>query len=417
MSEIDITPEFRSFPPAAWGTTTTEFLAQEPTLADFQTPVLTLERPALDNNVAVMAEWLRERGFEIAPHGKTTMAPQLWQQLLDAGAWGITLATPWQVQLARFFGVTRIILANTLVDPAALRWLAEELSDDSFEFSCWVDSQQAIQAMEEALDGIELPRPIDVLVELGAPGGRTGARSIEGALGIADAAMRSPYLRVVGVGGYEGSLAHDRKPASVAVVTRYLDELVLLNGLLKHHYEGRTPIVTAGGSAYFDVVADRFAPLAGHATVVLRSGAYQVHDDGFYAGISPLASHDRPLVSAMHGWARVVSRPERGLALLDGGKRDFPIDEGLPVAQLVVGLDDAENGRVLGGSRVVALNDQHTHLHLAEHVNHEDLPVGAIVRFGLSHPCTAMDKWRLIPVIDNASTDDPRVIDVVRTWF
>lgn len=417
MTDSIISPEFRSFPTSAWGSTYTEFLDDDPTLSDFQTPVLTLERAALESNVAVMAEWMRDRGLHIAPHGKTTMAPKLWKQVLDAGAWGITLATPWQVQLARSFGIKRILLANTLVDPAALRWIADELRDDDFEFYCWVDSVESIRAMEAALAGVKLHRPIDVVVELGAPGGRSGARSIEAALWIADTVVASPVLRVRGVGGYEGSLAHDRKPRSLAAVKRYLDEIVLLNGLLAQHYGRLRPIVTAGGSAYFDIVAEKFARLVDTATVILRSGAYQVHDDGFYAGISPFASHDRRLRSAMHGWARVVSRPERGLALLDGGKRDFPIDEGLPHPQLVVGLDPGASAHVLAGSEIIALNDQHAHLTLGEHVSDQDLPVGSIVRLGLSHPCTAMDKWRLIPMIDDASGADPRVVDLVRTWF
>ena len=61
-----------------------------------------------------------------------------------------------------------------------------------------------------------------------------------------------------------------------------------------------------------------------------------MHDDGFYRQISPFdeaaAGPDVPRFHvAMHGLARVVSHPERGLALLDGGKRDFPYDEGLPI--------------------------------------------------------------------------------------
>jgi D-serine deaminase-like pyridoxal phosphate-dependent protein len=36
-----------------------------------------------------------------------------------------------------------------------------------------------------------------------------------------------------------------------------------------------------------------------------------------------------------------------------------------------------------------------------------------VVTFGLSHPCTAFDKWSLLPVLD----DEDRVIDAVRTYF
>jgi D-serine deaminase-like pyridoxal phosphate-dependent protein len=142
--------------------------------------------------------------------------------------------------------------------------------------------------------------------------------------------------------------------------------------------------------------------------VLLRSGAYLIHDDGFYSTISPLARNAGtiPLRSAMHGWARVISRPEPELALLDGGKRDFPYDEGLPRPQLTRG-----GGAVPGGARVTALNDQHTFLRDAQ------VSVGDIVRLGLSHPCTAFDKWNLIPVVSGADEAHPRVVDLVRTFF
>jgi D-serine deaminase-like pyridoxal phosphate-dependent protein len=207
----------------------------------------------------------------------------------------------------------------------------------------------------------------------------------------------------------------------VRSVAGYLDDLVELHRRIEAGigYGGHAPIVTAGGSAYFELVAERLAPLVGSATVLLRSGAYQVHDDGFYHRISPFAQAgaDEQFHAAMHGWVRVLSRPERRLAILDGGRRDFPFDEGLPVPQRIVGLSEQESAHVLAGSAVTQLNDQHAFLQLGEHADDGMLPVGAVVRLGLSHPCTAFDKWRLIPVIDDASLAQPRVVDAVETYF
>jgi D-serine deaminase-like pyridoxal phosphate-dependent protein len=160
--------------------------------------------------------------------------------------------------------------------------------------------------------------------------------------------------------------------------------------------------VTAGGSAYFDIVAEVLGTLTDRATVVLRSGAYQVHDSVHYAEVSPLRDELR---AAMHGWARVLSVPEPGLAILDGGKRDFPYDLDLPVP------DPA--GDVSAG-RILKLNDQHAFL---EFPAERPVRVGEVVRLGLSHPCTAFDKWRVIPVVDDADADDPIVVDLVRTYF
>jgi len=387
MQELLLGPSAKSFPPTSWGMTQQEFLDTAPRLSSFATPLLTLDRAAMAHNVALMSAWASERGLELAPHGKTTMAPQLWQQVLDAGAWGITLATGWQVQLARSFGVRRIILANELVDPVALAWLGSELIDPEFEFVCWVDSVAGVEAMDAGL--ANTARPVDVVLEVGRAGGRAGARGTDDALAVVRAVEASRHLRLAGVGGYEGSYATARSGEGVAAVARYLDSIVELHARIDW---SERPIVTAGGSSWFDLVAEKLGPLRTAATVILRSGAYQVHDDGIYSRITPLPG----LRPAMHGWARVVSAPEPGFALLDGGKRDFPYDEGLPVTPL---------------GTVEKLNDQHAYL------RSDRLEVGQVVRLGLSHPCTAFDKWRLIPVVDDADADDPLVVDLVKTYF
>ncbi|MEV4239018.1 amino acid deaminase [Nocardia sp. NPDC049737] len=410
-------PEHKGLPPAAWGRTVRDFLDSAPHLDEFETPVLTVDRAAVAANVTVMADWAAAAGVRLAPHGKTTMAPQLWAQQLAAGSWGITFATVWQVQVARSFGVGRIVLANSLVDPVGLRWVAAESArDPEFEFFCWVDSVETVALMEQHLPD---DARIRVIVELGGPHGRTGARTVEQAHAIAEAVDRAERLTLAGVGGYEGALAHDRTPDAIAAVRRYLDEIARLHRELAAG--GSYPedaIVTAGGSAFPDLVVECLAGLADEqgvpTTVVLRSGAYIIHDDGFYAGISPLAPprSERPLRSAMHGWARTVSRPEAELALLDAGKRDLPFDEGLPVPQFVAGPEGSLNP----AAHVSALNDQHTFLWLPDGVA-GDLPVGSVVRLGLSHPCTAFDKWRLIPVVDDADAERPRVVDLLHTFF
>jgi D-serine deaminase-like pyridoxal phosphate-dependent protein len=417
---LQLSERYKSFPARSWGGSIDDFLIKAPRLSEFQTPVLTLERRALRHNTAIMFDWLRSNGLQLAPHGKTTMAPALWRELLEAGAWGITLATAWQVQVARSFGVQQVMLANALVDPVALRWLALELDGHpQFEFSCWVDSVETIQRMIAARPVGR--RKIPVIVELGGVNARTGARTIEEAVRIAEAVRDSDLLEVAGVGGYEGALAHDRSDGSIARVDAYLDALARLHAVLRDagHYQERTPIITAGGSAYFDRVAARLGGLNHEATIVLRSGAFQIHDDGFYRGISPMGSlvGDDRFRAGMHAWVRVISRPEPRLALFDAGKRDVPFDEGLPVAQLVVGASAQDSDAALAGSTVTALNDQHGFLRLAESAPDTALRVGTVVRLGLSHPCTALDKWRLIPVIDDADGADPRVVDAVETLF
>ncbi|XVQ10765.1 amino acid deaminase [Spirillospora sp. CA-255316] len=425
---------FKAIPVSAHGSTVREQARARRPLDDFGTPLLTLDAGALDHNIHLMAEWTRAAGVRLAPHGKTTMAPQLWRRQLDAGAWGITLANLPQVRVARAFGVRRVLLANSLLDEAGLAWLAGQLDGDpDFEFLSWVDSVRSVELMDEALRAARAQRQVDVCVELGGPHGRTGVRDEDDAVAVAEAVRKAPTLRLVGAGGYEGALAHDASAEGLAAVDAYLRRLAELHGRLT--YEVGEPVVTAGGSAFFDQVVDVLGGLDGQ--LVLRSGAYIAHDDGFYRDISPFArtrpdvpadartgastdagadagtgvgaaANAQRLRSAMHGWGRVVSRPEAELALLDAGKRDLPFDEGLPEPQLVRGPRGA---KAVASARVTALNDQHAFLRGA------DVEVGDVVRLGLSHPCTAFDKWTLIPVIDDADAEQPVVVDFVRTWF
>ncbi|MFI9273013.1 alanine racemase [Kitasatospora sp. NPDC052896] len=415
LAEERLDWRFKAVPPAGWGRTVTEYLATGPALDQLGTPLLTLDAAALEHNLRTMAAWCATAGVQLAPHGKTTMAPALWQAQLDAGASAVTLANLSQLRVARAFGVRRVVIANALLDPAGLAWLAAELdADPEFEVCSWVDSVESVRLMDEARRAAGARRPADVLVELGGPGGRTGVRDLATAEAVARAVRAAPTLRLVGIGGYEAALTHDATPGGLATVERYLERLVELHDLLRAaglFDQAERVVVTAGGSAYFDQVARLLTPLArAHPDldVVLRSGAYLAHDDGFYRAISPLArGAGEPLRSALHGWARVISRPEPGLALLDGGKRDFPYDEGLPEPQAVRGPDGL---RPLSG-HVSAVNDQHAFLRGAE------VEVGDVVRLGVSHPCTAFDKWTLIPVLDDAASPRPRVVDLVRTFF
>lgn len=419
----------KAVPPALWGSTIGEIRARRPRLSEFPTPLLTVSRPALDNNRDVLARWCAERGIDLAPHGKTTMAPQLWEEQLAAGAWGISVANQAQLAVARAFGLTRIMVANTVISPNTLRWIADELAGNpELEILVWADSVRTVELMADALaayTGGDVPRNrLGVLVERGGTGGRTGTRDLPSSLVVAEAVDAAPQLRLAGVAGYEGAFAHASDEQSRQLVRSYLRDLVEVHTQLDAagYYDGvAEPVVSAGGSAYFDVVAEELAELPGTGNrVVLRSGAYLVHDDGFYRYISPLGSEPRTdgpeLVPAMHAWVRVSSQPEPGMALVDAGKRDLPFDEGLPEVQRRRPRTPGERPVALSGVTVTALNDQHAFLAF-DAAAEPPVRIGDELRLGLSHPCTAFDKWTLIPVLDDPDADDPEVVDLLRTWF
>lgn len=407
--------------------TTSQVIAAKLHPDAFGTPLMLLDRRAMADNVRAMSGWCQEHGLELAPHGKTTMAPALWLAQLEAGSWGITVANEHQLRVALHAGVPRVLVANLLLRPDALGWLVAELQrQPDRQVVCWVDSVEAAEVMEATLTVIGPSRPLDVCVEVGAPGGRTGVRSVEDAVAVAGAIVASRSLRLVGVSGYEGTVAHGTSAADLLAVDTYLHRMVQVHEAVLSLYEAPASLVSAGGSAYFDRVRSVLGPLAdphgerGRPTaVLLRSGAYIVHDDGFYDRVTPAHRWAGPVLrTGMHLWSRVLSRPEPALAIIDAGRRDCPFDEGLPRVQAVRRrLPDgtlSPEVRSLSGHELVDLNDQHAFVVAEPRV---DLMVGDLVRLGLSHPCTAFDKWAIVPVVDDTEADTPRVVDLVRTHF
>ncbi|MBT0768309.1 amino acid deaminase [Kineosporia sp. J2-2] len=381
---------------------------------DFTFPLAVLDRSALAGNITAMARWCEQHGVRLAPHGKTYMSPEIAHQQLAAGAWAITVAGIAQLQAYHAYGVRRFVVANQLADRAGVGWLARQLAVDA-DLRVWVnvDSVAGVEFLAAELSRAGARRPLEVLVELGHPGGRTGARSVETARAVAVAVAACPDLNLAGVSGYEGTLGHhglpeenERVAAWAAGLARLGDDLFSA-GLLAPGY-----VVSAGGSAFPDVVTHTLKLWAygGDPVIVLRSGAYAVHDDGYYASVTPSGRQaDGPVLRpALSVWAPVLSRPEPELALLLLGRRDAGFDEGLPVPREVRHRDGL---RVPAQDmEVTALNDQHGFLRVPAG---SALGPGDLVHVGISHPCTTLDKWRVIAVVD----EDEQVVDLVHTFF
>jgi D-serine deaminase-like pyridoxal phosphate-dependent protein len=392
------------------GLTPASLAAARPTLpaAGFSYPVLTLRESALANNLQAMAAFCAQAGIELSPHGKTGMSPELAARQLASGSWGITVATIGQLLAYRAFGFPRLLMANELVDEAGIAWLAGELAaDPGFTAYCYVDSADGVAILDRVLTEHPAGRKLPVLVEIGEA--RTGDRTDEQALAVTKAAAATSTLTVAGVAGYEGSIHGESQEQTDDLITSFCQRLANLSGQVASlvNAEGEF-IVSAGGSVSFDIVARELA--ATGMTVVLRSGGYLFHDHGLYRKVTPAArgvAGAPELKPALELWAQVVSRPEPGLALLSAGRRDAGFDAGLPKPLRAI----RRNGGAadLAGT-ISELNDQHAYLRLDPDTA---LAPGDLVVLGISHPCTTLDKWRLIPVLD----EQDRIMDVVHTFF
>jgi len=392
---------------------------------DLPLPVAVLKEQPLARNGAWMRRFLGLSGAVIAPHGKTTMSPQLFSRQLADGAWGITLATLHQVAVARRYGVPRILLANQIVDAKGLAWLLQELErDPGFDFYCLVDSVEGVELLAAAVERSDPGRPLQLLLEGGYLGGRTGCRTLDEALQVAAAVKRcAPALSLRGVEGFEGippGATEAEREASVEAFLRFLLDIARACEAAQLFSPGPV-ILSAGGSAYYDMVANLLAAgaLDRETLLVLRSGCYLTHDSGTYrAAFRRLVERTPEAVNlgdglqpALELWAYVQSRPEPTRAVLSLGKRDASYDSGLPEPLWWHPRGGTGRARPIGrGHAVVALNDQHGYLDLPAE---SPLGVGDMVGLGISHPCLTFDKWQILPVVDDAYT----VRGAIRTFF
>jgi D-serine dehydratase len=388
----------------------------------FPAPVAVLRESALRANIDLMRRYTQSAGVELAPHGKTTMAPQLFDMQLAAGAWGITCATAAHLRLYRRFGVPRIVMANQLLDADSVQFVARQLAEDpGFEFYGIVDSVTGARGYFDVLSKLPRSRPVNLLLEVGAMGGRTGLRTVDDAAAVGrEIAFMDGHVRLAGIEAFEGIFGGTPREAEthVASFMERVSEVARQCDAAGVFGPGEV-VLTAGGSAFFDQVvkALKAIELSRPTKVVLRSGCYITHDHGFYA-----AALDRlrersagsgsvfvaeGFAPALELWTSVQSIPEPGLAIVALGKRDVSFDMGLPVPLLHLSAGTPVSIR--GKTEILRLNDHHGYLKFSG----LNLQVGDRIAVGISHPCTTFDRWQYLYIVD----DQYNVVSMVRTFF
>jgi D-serine dehydratase len=392
---------------------------------DLPLPLAVLRQSALAHNGDWMRRFLGRSGAVIAPHGKTTMSPQLFQRQIEDGAWAITIGSVQQLQVARHYGCRRIVLANQIVGARSIGYVLGEIArDPTFDFYTFADSAALVERLAAAAEAVDLERPLQLLVEGGVAGERTGCRTLAEALAVARAIAASPRLALRGVAGYEGVLQAATDEASEARVADFLDYLVEIALACEAEalFAPGPTLLTAGGSTFYDMVVRRFgaAGIARKPLVLTRSGCYLTHDSGQFVERFERIRQRTPSVdglgpglrAALEVWAYVQSRPDPTKALLTMGRRDVSFDVRLPQP---LGWFRPGGGAALPqplgpGHVVTGLNDQHCHLTLPAD---SPLAYGDMVAFGISHPCTTFDKWQVLCVVN----DRYDIVDAVRTFF
>jgi D-serine dehydratase len=382
---------------------------------DLSLPSAVLYEEKLQHNLNWMRQFISAYGVKLAPHGKTTMAPRLFDLQLQAGAWGITLATAHQTQVAYAHGVRRVLMANQLVGKRNMAIIAELLRDPEFEFYCLVDSAEQVDQLDRYFSSRNLR--LNVLVELGVTGGRAGVRNDRQLQSVLDASSGSTKsVALCGVEIYEGVLQDEASIRSLLQRAVDVTHKLTVEGRFQ-----RAPVLLSGaGSAWYDVVAEAFSAADFGATVdiILRPGCYLTHDVGAYREAQQRILQHNPiahqmnsgLVPALHVWAYVQSTPEAEKAIVGMGKRDAAFDSGLPMPALHFRPGNATPMPAPSHWVITKMMDQHAYLQIQ---TGDDLRVGDMIGFDICHPCLTFDKWRTLPILNS----DYQVIDIIQTYF
>ncbi len=385
---------------------------------DTTLPAAVILGAVLERNSAAMADYCQRNGVSLAPHGKTTMSPELFELQMRDGAWAITAANVHQARVIRESGLPRVLIANEVTAPGDVAWLARQV-ESGFDVLCYVDSLAGVRLLQEGMTGHARGGRLGVLVELGVVGGRTGARSVEEALQVARSVADTPSLRIAGVSGFEGIIVATDEATAEERVDAFLTRLVHLAEAINDERladDAEEFIVSAGGSVFFDRVVATLTQvrLSLPVRVVVRSGCYLSHDDGVIDDLSPLGAHPRVVGDVFHAalevWSPVLSRPESTRLILGAGKRDLSTDNTFPVAKKWVQRGTRVVRDLDARPRAIKVDDQHAYVDIDPSC---DIAVGDYVGLGISHPCTTFDKWRVMLVVDEAYD----VVDVVTTRF
>ncbi|CAI1053707.1 amino acid deaminase [Serratia quinivorans] len=380
-------------------------------------PAAAIKRSSLENNIAWMQNYADARGVSLAPHGKTTMTPWIFQRQVAQGAWAIGVGSAWQAKVAMEAGVPRVLMANQLVGKANMQLIAElKAQHPASDFFCCIDSLSNAQTLAAFFS--QRGQTLDVLVELGVPGGRCGCRSVAQAQQLAQEIAALPGLRLQGIELYEGVMHGDDAQSKIE---QFLREAA---GLLRRlHQQGllnaEQAILTGAGSSWYDVVCNVWSEeaLPANCRVVIRPGCYITHDRGIYQDAqNAVLARDSyacdlagELTSALELVALVQSVPEPGRVIVNFGKRDAAFDAGLPqpIAHYRNGVRQQSGTQHLMTHGIM---DQHAMLSCPAEF---PVQVGDILVFATSHPCLTFDKWKTLFLID----DNYNVIETIETFF
>ncbi len=269
------------------------------------TPALCLDLDLMESNIRTMVAICRAHDVQWRPHAKCHKSPALAQQLVQAGAIGVTCATLTEAEHMAAAGVRDLLIANLVAGEQKLRRLVT-LASISEPIVCIDDVWQATE-MSRAMEAER--QVVRVLLELEIGMNRVGVPPSK-ALRLAQQVSQLPGLELAGVMAYEGHLLTIPDPEQKA---REIQAAIGVAIACQQEIERAglpCPIVSCGGTGSFPVTV----AMAG-VTEIQAGGA--IFMDAFYRE----ACQIRELDHALTVTATIVSHPTPTRAVMDAGRK------------------------------------------------------------------------------------------------
>lgn len=311
------------------------------------TPVLVIDRDALQRNIDAMAGFARTKGLALRPHAKTHKSVDIAKLQIAAGAEGVCCAKMGEAEALAAGGITNILMTSPVVTPQAIERLVA-LNGKITELRVVADNPDNVDALAAAAGAAG--NVLNVLVDIDPGIRRTGVSSPDAALALARRIVDNFALRFAGVQFYCGVQQHieafaDRRAATVER-TDYLRGIV--EGLKSAHLAPE--VVTGGGTGTHHIDAEL------GVLTELQAGSY-VFMDKQYNDCDLDGLGRRPFETSLFVDAHVISGNSGSMATIDAGFKAFSTDGGLPVV-----VDGAP-----AGAMFVFMGDEHGALIAPDH--------------------------------------------------
>lgn len=336
-------------------------VGQQGSRLSLNTPVLVIDRDALQRNIETMAQFARSKGMALRPHAKTHKSVEIAKLQMAAGAVGVCCAKMGEAEALAEGGVNNILITSPVVTPQAIERLVK-LNGKISDLRVVADNPDNVDALASAAQAAG--KTLDIVVDIDPGIRRTGVPSPEAALALTERIAAAPSLRFAGVQYYCGVQQHiesyaDRR-AAIAERTDYLKSIIdVLTGA------GHAPEVVTGGGTGTHHIDGELGVLT-----ELQAGSY-VFMDKQYNDCDLDGQGRKPFETSLFVDAHVISANSASMATIDAGFKALSTDGGLPVV-----MDGAPEGAMF-----VFMGDEHGALIAPGH----DFRIGDHISLAVPH--------------------------------